>query len=283
MVAANTIKRWLVATESTSSRTWSIGRTPKIAAFWADRLMLTPLGGFLKGSGNWEWVYTRGRQPSHLMSWTHSATLGRDHYVKIVTRGYLFPTGHPAARVKISERKIAMTADGPVAYLRQRVYVQVRQATMTYTEAQQRELGFTSITLLTRETPPLSPDSKAPGGPEKVFWTLVKSGAFPFSVQAVDTDGKTVKLVHAADLRGSREGTGRVVHRQLAHPVLRSKGRHERPEATAAALPIRPRRSRSLRRATTRSRPPTPSMRSTSPQCPQRRPINSIRRNIGAC
>lgn len=163
--------------------------------FWADRLILTPLGGYLRGEGNWEWTYVPKKKLSHLITWTHNSTLGRDHFVKIVTRGYLFPTGHPAAQVSISERKIANTSAGPVAYLRKRTFVIVRVPTVTFGEAEQRQLGFRSITMLTKETPPLSPDADIPGtnNGNLGFWTLISTGPFPMQVQAEDCDGRKVQ------------------------------------------------------------------------------------------
>ncbi len=163
--------------------------------FWADRVILTPLGGYLKGEGNWEWTYIPRKKLSHLITWTHNSTLGRDHFVKIVTRGYLFPTGHPAAQVSISERKIANTSAGPVAYLRKRTFVIVRVPTVTFSEAEQRQVGFKSITMLTKETPPLSPDADVPGtnNGNLGFWTLISTGPFPMLVQAEDCDGKKVQ------------------------------------------------------------------------------------------
>jgi|GEM_PF-1573350 len=163
--------------------------------FWADRLFLTPLGGYLRGEGNWEWTYVPTKRLSHLITWAHNATLGRDHFVKIVTRGYLFPTGHPAAQVSISERKIANTSAGPVAYLRKRTFVVVRVPTVTFSEAEQRQMGFRSITMLTKETPPLTPDADVPGtnNGSLGFWTLISTGPFAMQVQAEDCDGRKVQ------------------------------------------------------------------------------------------
>ena len=65
-----------------------------------------------------------------LIEWDHLATQGRDHYVKIVYEGYLYPPGHRATLVKVTERKVLAPhgdagnpADSPVAYLRQRMYI----------------------------------------------------------------------------------------------------------------------------------------------------------------
>src|SRR5439155_10153069 len=63
-----------------------------------------------------------------LAEWRHVATQGRDHYVRIVYEGILFPFGHKASLVKITERKFHSSPSGsaagsPVAYLFQRMYI----------------------------------------------------------------------------------------------------------------------------------------------------------------
>ena len=84
-----------------------------------------PTGGWLRSVGMW-----RGTSLVSLSEWRHRATEGRDHYVKIVREGILFPFGHRAAVVKISERKVeGLNADGsdPVAALRRRFYIIIRE------------------------------------------------------------------------------------------------------------------------------------------------------------
>jgi len=55
--------------------------------------------------------------------WRHRATLGRDHYVRVVEEGALFPFGHRAALLTITERRF--TPHG--AFLIQQVFVIVRE------------------------------------------------------------------------------------------------------------------------------------------------------------
>jgi hypothetical protein len=64
------------------------------------RLMLTSLGAWMNVRGAWE--------PPSMLSveeWRHRGTMGRDHYVRVVYKGYLFPFGHRASLVKVTERK----------------------------------------------------------------------------------------------------------------------------------------------------------------------------------
>ena len=65
------------------------------------RLHLTSLGALIDTEGTWSTT------PDHvdLEQWRHLATLGRDHYVRVMYAGYLWPFGHAASLIKVTERK----------------------------------------------------------------------------------------------------------------------------------------------------------------------------------
>ena len=104
-----------------------------------DRLMLTTLGAWMN-------VRYAADPPSaelfDLEEWRHRMTMGRDHYVRVVTKGYLFPFGHRASLVTITERKfraipgnekVANLQKGEVgAFLLQRGFIIVRQPVKFY-------------------------------------------------------------------------------------------------------------------------------------------------------
>ena len=105
----------------------------------------------------------------NLSEWTHIATLGRDHYVRIVYEGHLYPFGHRAALIKVTERKIrdVILPDGtstPLAYLVQHMFIVVRQPLRDYTlpeihsklENGGRGLPFHNIRLTTLVTPDIA-------------------------------------------------------------------------------------------------------------------------------
>jgi hypothetical protein len=146
--------------------------------------------------GSIVWPQLLGEKGSllNLSEWTHIATLGRDHYVRIVYEGHLYPFGHRAALVKVTERKIrdVPMADGstaPVAYLIQRQFIVVRQPLRDYTtpEVHQelqdggRGLPLRSIRLTTLVTPDIAdPKNGAliPGSAYS-FWVRLGSGVTP--------------------------------------------------------------------------------------------------------
>ena len=166
-------------------------------AFEVENLMLTPLGGYLKGEWNWERPRNYNQTPPETIAWRHEATLGRDQYVKIVRAGYLYPTGHPAALLIISERKFQRTAQGnTVAYLRQRRYVLVRNPVVSGG----RDLGFQTITLKTLVTPvidfynnndPRLGEWASVTRRDEVFWVASANKPILWKMQAVDMDGET--------------------------------------------------------------------------------------------
>ncbi|TPJ14346.1 hypothetical protein FJW04_17820 [Mesorhizobium sp. B2-7-3] len=69
-----------------------------------------------------------------LESWRHLAVLGRDRVVELVYKGYLFPFGHHASLVKLTERRYLQPAGnkrGPTAYLVQRLFIRCSEPSKT--------------------------------------------------------------------------------------------------------------------------------------------------------
>ncbi|MBM7789635.1 hypothetical protein [Tenggerimyces flavus] len=144
-----------------------------------DLLMLTSLGGWLDSSSYWSRLDTsQDTFGTNLESWTHRATMGRDHYVRIVRRGFLFPFGHRAVFVELSERKLLGAGPTRAAYLRKRYFIVVRQPTKSYAGDSAmphdgRGVPFTTVRVLTRITPNL----KAPSA-SKLISSISHDDAF---------------------------------------------------------------------------------------------------------
>ena len=75
----------------------------------AKRLEVSALGGTLQASGSW---------PD--LEWEHYASLGRDHRVRVLMRGMLYPFGHQAQYLELTERFPAEPGTEPIAALRKR-------------------------------------------------------------------------------------------------------------------------------------------------------------------
>lgn len=172
-------------------------RTPIPAR--AELLMLTALGATMNVAGYWP--------GANLLAWRHRTSLGRDTYVRVVQKGYLFPFGHRAALVTISERIFDVDSFGDmVGYLRQRQFVVVRDPVVDLTTApytnvaapQQRESPFRQIELTTLSTPDLDMLSSAKTDvgaglthPD-CFWLVAGGNDVIFGVRATDWSGRVV-------------------------------------------------------------------------------------------
>lgn len=147
-----------------------------------------------------------------LSEWIHLATQGRDHYVKVVYEGYLYPFGHAASLVKVTERKFVPAEDVPpnganpssvTAYMRQHMYIVVREIEKSYKsepyQYQGRELPFVSnITVKTVITPDIDePPEEGDLGyfSSNSFWINVSGQPFQFHMTAVDLAGATIDFL----------------------------------------------------------------------------------------
>ena len=169
-----------------------------------EHLLLSGMGTWLRAAGEWDGTVGNG-----VLEWRHRSTMGREHFVKFVQDGYLFPFGHRAAKVTITERKFVNGA----TYLIQREFIQVRQPVVDYTvlpnPAQFRTLPFRGVRLTTLTTPNLVGATPANtydigvGGSNfntstNPFRVQVRNAAntgnvdLPFSFVATDHDGQQV-------------------------------------------------------------------------------------------
>ncbi|MEA3186343.1 MAG: hypothetical protein QOD99_173 [Chthoniobacter sp.] len=172
----------------------------------AERLMLTALGA---------WMNTRYADdkisPFDLTEWRHRMALGRDHYVRVVHEGYLFPFGHRAARITICERKFAAapTSGQTVAYVRKREFIIVRQPEKTFGPSGLKSpdgksidlmMPFDRIRITTLVTPDLViPSGASPGSVQPAFWIRAKASDgtvndVPFHLVAEDVAGQSCEF-----------------------------------------------------------------------------------------
>jgi hypothetical protein len=166
-----------------------------------DRLMLTSLGGWLSSDVQ---IPALPDGPFSLQQWKHRATMGRDHEVKVVYAGFLYPFGHKASLVKVTERKFVPGAPGNPAYLFQRMFIIVREPMRTFkdgrTDATTRQrldlaMPLKTIAFVTRVTPDLDvpqPIATAPHG-AFVFFPAVDGSPFLFKLVGVDVEGNVVE------------------------------------------------------------------------------------------
>ena len=166
-------------------------------------LALSSLGAWFDSRGVWD-VLPLGLS---VEEWRHRATLGRDHYVRIVYRGRLFPWGHRASVVKVTERQFHPKLDGNPAYLRQRMFLVVREPLRQYGstgllydvpnsdqfgEQIDLMLPFQAVRITTLVSPLLDPPEKdeIAGKAQGCFWPNVGGQPFQFHLVGTDVEGQ---------------------------------------------------------------------------------------------
>jgi hypothetical protein len=177
----------------------------------ASRLMLSALGGWLTSRGRWSplpnyFVEAGGDiallpQSLDLGEWSHIATQGRDQYVRIVYEGFLYPFGHRASLVKVTERKVVPPDGGvvtsPTAYLKQHMYIVVREPEKSYDpgayDSEGREMPFYKrVRINTKVTPDLD---KPVFISNASFWVKVGGANFQFHLTGEDLAGSNIDFL----------------------------------------------------------------------------------------
>ncbi len=163
----------------------------EVAPIPTQQLKLSSLGAWLKVDATW----ANPPDPLTITQWKHLMTMGRDHFVRVVYKGFLFPFGHEASLVKITERKFQTQPNGTrrFAYLRTRMFVIVRQPTVSYTH---NGFPLTQITLKPLVTPYIDPPETQPiaGQGQDAFWIRVGGKDFQFHVAGLDQAGRAVEF-----------------------------------------------------------------------------------------
>jgi hypothetical protein len=158
----------------------------------ARSLWLSGLGAWLDLHGAWTTKPYSEAGIRSILAWEHLAPLGRDQYVCVVYPGYLYPFGHQTAVVKITERKMKYAAPS-VAGLYQRKLLVIGEPVRTY--ADRHDLPFTEVAIRPLITPVLDEPSGTDGdSQDSFFWPTVGTQPFPFVIDALDHDGRPVRL-----------------------------------------------------------------------------------------
>lgn len=145
------------------------------------RLMLTSLGAWADMTGAWDPKEPPTAEDGlDVEQWIQRGTQGRDHFVRVCYKGYLFPFGNRATLVKETERKFKRTPRGDMAaYLMQRMYIILREPVREYPASgvqgmqyQGRDIPFRRITITTKVTPNLRQPSltQLSGMSTNSFW-----------------------------------------------------------------------------------------------------------------
>lgn len=158
--------------------------------FMVDRTKLQA-AGILQGSGN----------ALNLLSWKHIATMGRDHYVEVVNAGNIFPFGHEAVLVKITERKPHLATGTAANFQREFIIITEPVKDYNYRDSKGQFLNFcfSRVEFVTTTSPLL--DSPKTAFVTPAIAPLIANNQFRirsnnadvlFKMKAEDLDGNLV-------------------------------------------------------------------------------------------
>jgi hypothetical protein len=164
----------------------------------AEQLMLSSLGAWLRVHVNFSTSTTTDELPTpySVLDWRHRMTMGRDQFVRVVELGRIFPFGHKAVKITITERKplpLPQPASHQGAYLMQRVYVSIREPERSYAYP---GMPLDRVRIAPLLTPEIVPASIGPHGGDAVRIHLPQGGQvgseFLFDVTGRDLEGRTI-------------------------------------------------------------------------------------------
>lgn len=144
---------------------------------------LSSLGAWIDWAGSWDEAEVLN-PPAHtnlVGSYRHQAIMGRDQYVRVAYPGFLYPFGHRAMFVVVTERKVANRADA-VAALWQRSFIVVRQPSRSYPG---HDSPWAKVSIEPLVTPDLTPHPEL----AEPFVPLRDGKPFEFSLITTDRAG----------------------------------------------------------------------------------------------
>lgn len=182
----------------------------------SNQFELSALGASLDLTGHWnssQGSDTAGLGPDSiapisvdLSQWRQVTTQGRDQYVRVVYRGYLFPLGLRAIFVKVVDRIFVPDpvygSQHATAFLQLREYIRIVEPTKAYPAVGQPFYGnswpFASITAVTTVSPFLEPSmpqlDPSAHYPNQAFLPQTVTGDVIWTFHAFDDAGNVATL-----------------------------------------------------------------------------------------
>ncbi|BCA37052.1 hypothetical protein BwiPL1_54340 (plasmid) [Bacillus wiedmannii] len=162
------------------------------------RLMLSSMGAWMNLESSWDYPTINkateklGYPILSLVEWQHITAQGRDQYVKTVQKWYVYPFGHIANLIQITDRTFASAA-----FLRQYCKISFQETVKDYGALSEvynnsgREMIFKRIHIKTIVTPEI--ECPNPNQPQTSFWAMEKNNQpFLFQIEAEDYEGNLV-------------------------------------------------------------------------------------------
>ena len=165
-----------------------------------NNLMLSTLGAWLDAIVEFKRPELKSvLSDLNMLKWKHIATLARDHYVEVVYAGNMYPFGHEAALVRITERK---PKNGYAANW-QRYFVAITEEEKKYNpvnkENKHNAFPFSTIKIVTAATPTIKTPTKFTGtiggnDDHQFVPTMPNDNPFLFKLVGYDYDGGDVSF-----------------------------------------------------------------------------------------
>jgi hypothetical protein len=155
----------------------------------AQHLWLSTLGAWLDLHGAWTTKPYSQVGMTSILAWDEIAPMGRDQYVRVVYPGYLYPFGHQAALVKVTERKMKQVSPS-YAGLYQRKFLVIGEPVRTYSDT--HDFPFIQVGIRPLVTPPLDDPGTSQ---DSFFWPHIGGQFFAFTIDALDHESHPVRLV----------------------------------------------------------------------------------------
>jgi hypothetical protein len=140
-----------------------------------DELILSGCGAWFSGSISWP------AAGPPVAAWTHRVAMGRDFYVRVLVSGVLFPFGHKAAYVQVSERVFPSPEPQSVAALRTTSSsLMITEPARDNYDFAERQFPFQRVDL----GPQLVTDLTTPAHLDQPWWPMRNGAPIKFSVRA---------------------------------------------------------------------------------------------------
>ncbi|WP_020108242.1 LysM peptidoglycan-binding domain-containing protein [Nocardia sp. 348MFTsu5.1] len=171
----------------TSHRTDEQGAAVEPEPLAVRKLVLSAVGAWIDWSAKWD-----PTPANRILAYRHLAPMGRDAYVRVDIPGLLYPFGHAATLVDITERQIK-PGPNPVATLIKRQFIVVREPTRTYRGAGSTKpfaMPFTEMSV----RPLVTPDIKPVAGVAPFVAEVEGFGNFRWRMSAIDHAKQIIEM-----------------------------------------------------------------------------------------
>ena len=177
-----------ILVRQTSETLVGVSRSIEPNPLAAEALWLSAIGAWLKLRGSWDTKPYSAASIRSILFMNYSAPLGRDQHVEVAYPGYLYPFGHRATLVKVTDRKMKEAAPS-IAALYQRKFLVIGEPIRVYPD--QRNLPFSQVEIRPLVTPAI--DDPGPKQDE-LFWPTINGKPFEFEMHALDQEMQQIRL-----------------------------------------------------------------------------------------